>query len=113
MNRDVFLYANPTGHCFHPELPTKDTWKSCPPTCRERKNAGLKWDDVVDVWMADETGNGAGGGVGPTRSERVVKAWAARLRFADGAVSGVRPAALIDQFNDMVPAAPMVTLAGA
>ena len=111
MNRDMLQSVNKDGYPFVGATTEADqAWEPRPPTPEEIKDPGRKWDNVVAAWTADKGDSGSGGTPAVSRAEKVVNAWAARLRFADKAISGTRPGALIKRFNDMVPAAPMIAL---
>ncbi|KAK0747051.1 hypothetical protein B0T18DRAFT_326987 [Schizothecium vesticola] len=58
-----------------------------------------RWERVKTVWEDKKND-----------PEEAVRRWADRLGFADGALTGKRPTALLHRFNNMVPALPMVAV---
>lgn len=58
-----------------------------------------RWKRVKTIWEDKEN-----------NPEEAVRRWASRLGFVDGALTGKRPTALLDRFNNMVPALPMVAV---
>jgi len=114
MQRDMLQSVNKDGFPFPDAVAdADDAWDPRPLTDEQKKNRGKRWDDVVDMWNADgATRKPASTDSGMTRSEKVVRAWAARLRFDEGALTGRKPSALISRFDDMVPAAPAIAVGG-
>ncbi len=126
MQRDMLLSVNTDGYAFPDVTKESDAaWDPRPLTEEEKDKVtkGKRWDNAVEAWKADGRREGAkkrtsnararrDGGGDPTlsHSEKVVKAWAARLRFAEGALTGRKPVALIARFDDMVPAAPAISV---
>lgn len=58
-----------------------------------------RWERVKTMWENKEND-----------PEEAVRRWASRLGFVDGALTGKRPTALLNRFNNMVPALPMVAV---
>ncbi len=99
VNTDGFPLADSTTEA-------DDAWDPRPLTEKEKdkKTQYTRWDNVVAAWKTTDSVAAA------KRSEKVVKVWAARLRFAEGALTGRKPAALIARFDAMVPAAPAIAV---
>ncbi|KAK1829757.1 hypothetical protein QBC39DRAFT_310414 [Podospora conica] len=67
---------------------------------KERQKKELaRWSRVKEVWEDNKND-----------PEEAVRRWAGRLGFADGVLTGKRPASLLNRFNNMVPALPMVAV---
>lgn len=67
---------------------------------RKRQEKDLeRWKRVKTIWEDKEN-----------NPEEAVRRWAGRLGFVDGALTGKRPTALLNRFNNMVPALPMVAV---
>ena len=58
------------------------------------------WDAFKKEWRRQDE----------SRPRQAVSIWAARLNYPSDVLSGARPKALLDRFNDMVPALPMVAI---
>ncbi|KAF5705179.1 transcriptional activator srcap [Fusarium mundagurra] len=127
MRRDMLQSVNTDGYAFPPDV-TKESdaaWDPRPLTEEEKNKAtkGKRWDNAVRTWKADGQREDTKKRTSKVRvrsdgrndpllshSEKVVNAWAARLRFAEGALTGRKPVALIARFDDMIPAAPAISV---
>lgn len=58
-----------------------------------------RWERVKTIWENKDND-----------PEETVRRWADRLGFAPGVLKGKRPTALLNRFNNMVPALPMVAV---
>ncbi|UKZ74639.1 hypothetical protein TrVFT333_002309 [Trichoderma virens FT-333] len=63
------------------------------------------WKDVPEVWKGK--GKREKPAFDPTQ---VVSMWAAKMEFPDGQITGARPSKLLERFENMVPALPMVAV---
>ena len=112
MQRDMLKSVNEKGFPFSDVMADAEhAWDPRPLTEDEKQDRGKRWDSVVNTWNADGAArNSVGANCGLTHSEKVVRAWAARLRFGEGELTGRKPLALIARFDNMVPAAPAIAV---
>ena len=61
------------------------------------------WDEVGGWWREATNGD---------RAATMVERWAEKLGFAKGSVVGKQPTHLLDLFNQLVPAVPLVAVGG-
>ncbi len=61
----------------------------------------VNWTEVRDEWRAATEGGRVGD---------VVRRWGERLGFESGSVVGVQPTCLLDKFEGLVPAVPLVAV---